>query len=201
MIHKNVIFDFGGVLIQWKPQEIAARFYSDESLRDILLRRVFKHPDWIEMDRGTLSDEIAAQRFAARMNRPIEEMTRLLQHVRDSLTPIAESFALVQQLERRGLALYGLSNMAASTFAHLRTRYDVWRAFRGIVISGEVRMVKPEARIFEYISRLYDLVPHETIFIDDLRHNIEAAKQFGFQTILFSDSQQCVDELEAILRP
>ena len=195
---RNAIFDFGGVLVRWQPQEIIARFYPDEFLRDLAKRMVFQHPDWVEMDRGTLSEGSAVQRFSARMERPLDEMVALLQHVKDSLTPIAESFAIVRGLERRGVSLYGLSNMSATTFAYLREQYDLWKIFRGIVISGEVNMVKPEAQIFEYISRMYKLVPCETVFIDDHLPNIESANRLGFRTILFSEPKQCVDELDMI---
>ncbi len=195
---RNVIFDFGGVLVKWRPQEIIARFYSDESLRDLVRRMVFQHPDWLELDRGTLSEESAVQHFSARMERPLEEMVALLRHVKESLTPIGETVAIVNELERRGVPLYGLSNMSAATFAHLRTRYDFWRAFRGIVISGEVNMIKPEAQIFEHICKTYALVPRETVFIDDHLPNIESANRLGFRTILFSEPKQCADELNVI---
>lgn len=195
---RNVIFDFGGVLVRWQPQEIITRFYSEESLRGLVKRMVFQHPDWLEMDRGTLSEESAVRRFSARMERPLEEMVALLQHVKESLTPVGESVAIVHELERRGVPLYGLSNMSATTFAYLRERYDLWRIFRGIVISGEVNMIKPEARIFEHICKMYTLVPCETVFIDDHLPNVESANRLGFRTILFSEPKQCGDELNVI---
>jgi putative hydrolase of the HAD superfamily len=195
---KNVIFDFGGVLVRWNPQEIIAGFYPDEPSRELLRRMVFQHPDWLEMDRGTLHEEQALERFAARMGRPLEEMQALLQRVKESLTPITESFAIVQDLDRRGFGVYGLSNISVAIFSYLRDRYDLWRPFKGIVLSGEVKMVKPDARIFEYLCDTHGLVPSETVFIDDHPPNIEAAGRLGFQTILFSEPQQCAAELEVI---
>jgi putative hydrolase of the HAD superfamily len=194
-----VIFDFGGVLVRWKPEEIIAGFYAEDALRSSLRRLVFQHPDWIEMDRGTLGEEQAVERFAERMGRPVQEMRALLRHIKDSLTPVMESFAIVQELDRRGVSVYGLSNISVPIFAHLRERYDLWHTFKGIVISGEVKMVKPEARIFEHISRMYGLAPCETVFIDDHLPNIESAGRLGFQTILFREPQQCAADLEAIL--
>jgi FMN phosphatase YigB (HAD superfamily) len=151
------------------------------------------------MDRGTLSEEQAVERFATRMGRPIEELRALLRHVKASLTPVAESFAIVQDLDRRGIPVYGLSNISVTIFAYLQERYDLWRPFKGIVLSGEVKMVKPQAQIFEYISRTYGLVPSATVFIDDHLPNIESAGRLGFQTILFSEPRQCAAELETIL--
>jgi putative hydrolase of the HAD superfamily len=196
---RSVIFDFGGVLFRWRPEEIIQGFYPDEARRSLLRETVFQHPDWIELDRGTLSDAAAVERFSARMGRPAEEMRALLQHVKDSLTPMDESFAIVRDLAGRGIPLYALSNMSASMFAHLRERYSVWDHFGGIVISGEINLVKPDPRIFDYIARRYGLVPSETLFIDDHPPNIEAARRQGFRTIQFSDARQCHGELSEYL--
>ncbi len=194
-----VIFDFGGVLVRWQPEEIIGSFYPAEPLRSLAREMVFQHPDWLEMDRGTLSEPEAIVRFADRMGRPAEEMGMLLRHVKDSLTPIPESLAIVRELGRRGLPLYGLSNMSSATFAHLRARHAFWDQFRGIVISGDIRLVKPDPAIFEHIARQYDLVPSQTLFIDDVLPNIEAARRQGFRTIRFSSPRQCLEELEACL--
>jgi len=150
---RNVVFDFGGVLVRWQPQQIIDGFYQD----------------------------------------------RLLHHVRESLAPIPDSIALLRALEARGVPLYGLSNISVENFAHLRERDAHWGVFRGIVISAEVKMVKPEARIFEHLCQAHRLVPGETVFIDDLVANTEAAARLGFRTVLFRDAAQCAIELERLL--
>src|SRR5579863_6005546 len=195
----NVIFDFGGVLLRWHPDEIVARLYADAALRERALQVVFRHPDWLALDRGTLEEEQAVERFANRMDRPAAEMWSLLQHVKESLTPIPESFALVRDLVERGVAVYGLSNMSRATFAHLSARHDLWLSFRGIVISGIVRMIKPEEAIFEHIRATYGLVPAQTVFIDDHEVNVAAAARLGFHTILFREPPQCARALQALL--
>lgn len=196
---RNVIFDFGGVLLRWQPQQIVDAFYAEEELRLSLSRNVFRHPDWIEMDRGSLAEDAAALRFAARMNRPLQEMQALLQLVKESLVPLGEMVALVHELAGRGVPLYGLSNMPGSIFTYLRARYDHWRLFQGIVISGEIRLIKPDPAIFEYICRQHQLEPSETIFIDDHSPNIEAAEKLGFRTILFRDVERCTHDLNTFL--
>jgi putative hydrolase of the HAD superfamily len=195
----HVIFDFGGVLLRWNPPEIAARFYADESLRERALQTIFRHPDWLEIDRGTLEEDQAVALFAGRMGRPVEEMWSLLQHVKESLTPIPESFALVRELTGRGVPVYGLSNMARGTFAHLSARHDLWRSFHGIVVSGIVKLVKPDVAIFEHIRTTFGLVPAQTAFIDDHAVNVAAAAQLGFRTILFREPAQCARELRTLL--
>ena len=195
----NAIFDFGGVLVRWRPQEIIDSFYGDPVLREALRRCVFEHADWVELDRGSLSEEGAVHRFADRLGRPAEEMRALMQYVRDHLIPVEDTFAIVRALERRNVAVYGLSNMAVPTFEHLRQRYRHWDVFRGIVISGAVRLIKPDREIFDHICRLYQLEPTQTVFIDDHPANIEGARVLGFRTILFHSPEQCAHELEALL--
>jgi putative hydrolase of the HAD superfamily len=196
---RNVVFDFGGVLVRWQPQQIINGFYQDPRLRERLRQQVFQHPDWLEMDRGTLAEEAALERFAQRLERPHEELVRLLDRVRESLAPMPDSIALLRALEARGVPLYGLSNISVENFAYLRERDAHWGVFRGIVISAEVKMVKPEARIFEHLCQTHRLVPGQTVFVDDLAVNVEAAARLGFRTVLFRDAAQCAIELERLL--
>jgi putative hydrolase of the HAD superfamily len=196
---RNVIFDFGGVLLRWQPQEIIDRFYRDEELRGRLRDEVFRHPDWLEMDRGTLDENDAVERFAARMGRPATEMRDLLQHVKDSLVPMEGSFEIVSALAAEGVPLYGLSNMSASMFAHLESRHAIWTLFRGIVISGRIKLVKPDPRIFAHIAQTYGLVAEQTAFIDDMTPNVEAAARHGFRAIRFESAAQCRNDLAAWL--
>ena len=192
---RNVIFDFGGVLVRWQPEAVIASFYADDALRQRVREAVIRHPDWVDIDRGTLSEDTAIERFAARMHRPAAEMRELMRHIKDSLTALPDSVALLEELVQRGVPVYGLSNMSAPIFALLRSRYDHWDRFRGIVISGEVGLVKPEPEIFHHIAERYGLLPAETVFIDDHLPNIECAGRLGFRTIHFADAAQCRREL------
>jgi putative hydrolase of the HAD superfamily len=151
------------------------------------------------MDRGSLAEDAAVQRFAARMNRPVREMQALLQLVRESLVPLPGTVELVHELARRGVPLYGLSNMSESTFTYLSGRYDHWKVFQGIVISGKVKLIKPDPAIFEYICRQHQLKPSQTIFVDDHSPNVEAAEKLGFRTILFHDAERCAQDVNTYL--
>lgn len=182
----------------WKPVEIAEGFYPDVALRERLGRSVFKHPDWIDLDRGALTEEEAVERFAARMERPADEMRALLGIVRGSLIPLEESFSIARRLAEDGYQLYGLSNISVPMFAYLQERYDHWRIFRGIVISGEIGLAKPDRAIFEHLCRRFNLDPSEPIFIDDHPPNIDAAAAFGFHAILFESPAQCARDLEGL---
>ena len=195
----NVIFDLGGVVLEWNPDAILEKHYAEPGARLKLKAALFQHPDWVQMDRGTLSEPEAIERLAQRTGIANGELAGLMEAVRQSLQPKADTLLLLKDLSERQVPLYCLSNMPASTFAYLRGRYDFWGVFRGIVISGEIKMMKPEREIFDYLLRRYALSPSDTVFVDDHPPNIEAARMLGLHTVLFRDARQCRAELDRLL--
>jgi len=196
---RNVIFDFGGVLVTWRPQEIIDSFYADPALRESVRVHAFQHEDWLEMDRGTLDEATVVQRFAARMGRPEAELRALFDHLRASLVPIAPTVALLQELRGRGVKLYGLSNMSESIFAYLRGRHPFFGLFDGIVVSAAVKLLKPEPGIYEHLRERHALDFAESVFLDDMPRNVEAARRLGLSAICFETTEQARRELTAFL--
>jgi putative hydrolase of the HAD superfamily len=195
----SVIFDLGGVVLRWNPDDIIRNFSSDEALRSVIKREVFKHPDWLEMDRGTLQEHEAIHRFHRRTGLSLEEVADLMQITKDSLLPIPETAELLEDLAAQDVPLYCLSNMSATTANYLRARHSFWRVFRGIVISGEIQLIKPDPAIFDYIVERFGLSPGNTVFIDDHRPNIESADRLGFKTLHFNDPIECRNALRKLL--
>lgn len=196
---RNVIFDLGGVVLEWNPDAILEGYYTDPQERAAMKTALFKHPDWLQMDRGTLTESEALARLQQRTGRPAAELSGLFDAVRGSLQPKADTLALLKSLARRDVPLYCLSNMPASTFAYLREQHAFWNVFKGIVISGEIKMAKPEREIFEYLLRRYALAAADTVFVDDHAPNIAAAEKVGLHTVWFRDARQCALELEQLL--
>lgn len=196
---RNVIFDFGGVLVNWQPEDIIARFSPEPAVREALRAQAVLHDDWVEMDRGTLDEADLIRRSAARMGWPEATMTAFFDHVRASLTPIGPTIDLLTELSGRGYPLYGLSNMSTTIFAHLRGLHGFFGHFHGIVVSAEVKSVKPEPAIYEHLRRRYALDFAESVFIDDLPRNVEAARRLGLPAIRFESAAQVRAELEPLL--
>ncbi|MGO9945903.1 MAG: HAD family hydrolase [Steroidobacteraceae bacterium] len=196
---RNVIFDLGGVVLDWDPDAILEGYYADPKERATMKAALFKHPDWLQMDRGTLTESEALGRLQQRTGRPVAELSGLFDAVRSSLRPKADTVALLKNLALQDVPLYCLSNMPASTFEYLREQHSFWNVFRGIVISGEIKMAKPEREIFEYLLRRHALAAAETVFVDDHAPNIEAAQTLGLHTVWFRDARQCELELERLL--
>jgi len=197
---RNVVFDFGGVLVSWRPQEIIDSFYPEPQLREALRTHAFEHDDWLDMDRGTLDEASVVRRCALRMARPESELRAMFDHLRAALTPIEPTVALLCELrERAGLKLYGLSNMSASIFAYLDGRHDFFKLFDGIVVSAAVKLLKPEPAIYEHLRDRFELDFAESVFIDDMARNVESARRAGLPAIQFETTDQVRRELAPLL--
>ena len=105
---------------------------------------------------------------------------------------------LLHRLKARGHSLYCLSNLHANSFAHLKAEYLFWELFDGAVISCLAHLCKPEPAIYAHILDSYRLNGPETLFIDDMEVNLDAAKPFGLRTIRFVTQMQCEQELATI---
>ena len=196
---RNVIFDLGGVVLDWNPDHIVSRFQPVLELRATLKAALFG-PDWRLFDRGTLTESELIERLEPRVGRTRQEVMAILDAVRDSLVEKPETVQLIRALQARGTPLYCLSNMPAAVYTHLRRRHNFWDAFSGIVISGEVKMMKPEPAVFQHLLDTFALRPEESVFIDDVLANIDSARQMGLHTIWFKDAAQCRRELDQVLR-
>jgi putative hydrolase of the HAD superfamily len=196
---RNVIFDFGQVLVSWRPQEIIDSFYSDPQLRESLRTHAFLHDDWLHMDRGTIDEPTLVRRFAARMKRPEAELAALFDHVRVKLVPIEATVALLHELHAAGFKLYGLSNMSQTIFEYLYGRHEFFRLFHGIVVSAAVKLLKPEPGIYEHLRDRFSLDFGESVFIDDLERNVVGARRLGLPAIRFESTEQVRRELAPLL--
>lgn len=196
---RNVIFDLGGVVFDWNPDHIVSRVQPVPELRAALKAALFGHADWRLFDRGTLTEPELIERLQLRLGATRQEVDAILDAVRNSLVEKPETIKLMRTLQGQGTPLYCLSNMPASIYTHLRQRHHFWDAFSGIVISGEVQMMKPEPEVFMHLLAKFGLRAEETVFVDDLLSNIESAKQVGLHAVWFKDAAQCRRELDQIL--
>jgi HAD superfamily hydrolase (TIGR01509 family) len=196
---KNVVFDLGGVLLEWNPAKILADFYPDPERRRLLKESLFGHADWLALDRGTLNEAQVLERAEQRTGRPAAELAALHAAMRESLHAKPDTVALLDRLHARGIPLYCLSNMSAAVYSHLRLRHDFWDRFRGIVISGEIQLLKPEPEIFTHLLERFGLEARETVFIDDIPANVEGARGVGMHAIQFTDAADCERQLQPLL--
>jgi len=187
----NIVFDLGGVVFNWQPDAIIKSIFEDAETQDSVRADIFEHPDWVELDRGTIAFDQAIERGATRTGLPRHDIERLLNAVLRFLTPIEETIELIRTIRDTDNRLFILSNMHHASITYLEQKHDIWDMFDGIVISSRIRKVKPEIEIYEHLLTAYQLNVAETIFIDDMSENLAAASSIGIQTIRFIDSSQC----------
>jgi putative hydrolase of the HAD superfamily len=191
----NVVFDLGGVVFHWRPNDIISRVFDDPTTQSLVKVQIFEHDDWVALDRGTISFDQAVEQGASRTGLPRSDIQKLLDEVPRSLTPIPGTIDLIRSVKKFNNKLFVLSNMQFASIAYLEKKHDIWDLFDGIVISCRIRQVKPESGIFEHMLMEHQLLPHETVFIDDMSQNLAAASALGIQTIKFVDPPQCRQDL------
>jgi 2-haloacid dehalogenase len=192
-----VVFDIGNVLIQWDPRHLYREIFDgDEALMEGFLAEVCT-PAWnLEQDRGRPWAEAVATLAAefpdcAELIRAFDE--RWMEMVPDVVPGSPE---ILEELKERGVPVYAITNFSADKFALSRERYPFLGGFDGIVVSGEVGLVKPDHAIFHRLFDGFGVQPSESLFIDDSEANIRAAAELGMHTHHFAGAARLRSELE-----
>lgn len=197
----NVVFDFGGVLFNWHPPSLLARHLPQRVIDEASGRRWVEEffqgyeGDWGDFDRGTVGPEALAERIASRTGLTVDEARRVIEAVPAELTPIPGTLALLHELHAAQRPLYFLSNMPEPYAKHLEAEHDFLTLFRGGAFSARVGLCKPEPAIFEHCARAHGIDPVDTLFIDDVARNVEAARAAGWQAVQFESPAQLAAEL------
>jgi 2-haloacid dehalogenase len=182
------IFDFGGVLIDWNPRHLYRKLFDgDEAAMEHFLATVCTSEWNLQQDAGRSFAEanaVLARQHPDKL--PLIEAwgTRFDEMMRGAIDGTVE---IVAELHRRDVPLYGLTNWSAETFPIGRHRFEFFSWFRGIVVSGEEKLIKPDPRIFELLLQRYELDPGHAVFIDDNAKNSAAASALGIHGIHFTD--------------
>ncbi len=201
----NIVFDFGAVLFTWQPgqlllQTFPERLHSAAEAAQ-LVHQIFGHADWHDFDRGVLDADTVVTRTSARLGLPLAELGQLVHGIGDRLTPIQDTVLLLETLRARHLkgegvtGLHFLSNMPQPYARHLEDHHDFVHWFDGGIFSGDVKLIKPDLAIYQLLQNRYALEPAKTLFIDDLKTNVNAALSLGWQGIHFESAQQLEADL------
>ncbi|EGX6952100.1 HAD family phosphatase [Aeromonas hydrophila] len=191
-----IIFDLGRVVVSWDPVGIV-RSVRGEHGAEQLAEQLFNHPDWLEVDRGTLSLHTMARQAEHRTGLSTAENLAILQAVPASLVPDPAMLSLIESLHGAGHTLYALSNMGHASIDWLEQHQPFWRFFSGKVVSARVRMMKPEPDIYRYLLVSFDLQAEQCLFIDDSPANVTAAQALGIGGLVFTDAYSCRQQLVA----
>lgn len=193
----NIVFDLGNVLLTFDPRRLMERLTGDPRIAEWVYRAVIQSPEWRRLDSGLLTIDTARAIYLQRHPDMSEPIRMFFEHWLEMFQPIAETVPLIEELRQRGYKLYVLSNFIRESFEYVSSlpRFDFLNRFDGIVVSFELGMAKPDIEIYRHLIETYQLNPEETLFIDDLKQNVEGAKEAGLRTIHFVSDQQLRQQL------
>ena len=194
---RNVVFDMGGVLIQFDPEEFMTREgILDPADRKIIREEVFRSVEWAQMDLGVMTEETMAPRVRARVPEHLKEKAVYL--LRNWCYPrkmIPGMESLVRRLKKGGYGIYLLSNASVNQPTYWNA-LPVSSQFDGTLVSAFVKVVKPNPVIYRLFTEEFHLREEECVFIDDAPINVAAAIACGWQGIVFhGDADQAERKL------
>jgi HAD superfamily hydrolase (TIGR01509 family) len=194
---RHVVFDIGRVLITWDPEVPFRRLIPDDAARAHFLTHVCS-PAWnLEQDRGRPWDEAEASLIAEHPDHETN-IRAFRQHWPEMVaSEIPETVAMMRGLMASGMDVTLLTNFAADTFREAQILYPFLTETRGVTVSGEVKVLKPDPQIYRIHTEGFSLDPAATLFIDDSAANVTGAQEFGWQAALFEGPEKLRADLQS----
>lgn len=194
---KNIIFDFGGVLVDWNPRYLYKSHFEDENEMEYFLKNICTEEWNLEQDRGRslLEGTQLLQKQFPEFHTPIELFYAKWEVMLKNDIP--ETVSLLYKLKSK-YNIYGLTNWSAETISIAYDRFSFFKEFDGIVVSGQEKIIKPDYKIYQILLDRYNLKAENTIFIDDNINNIKTAKEIGLYAIHFQNPGKLEVELSKI---
>lgn len=197
---RNIVFDLGGVLVNWDPIHLYRKIFDDESKAVEFLQRVCTYEWNLEQDRGRSLKEATESKvrefpeFESEIRAYYGRWTEMFYGTIEENVDLLHDF-----LGKDTHQVFALTNWSRETFPVAQELFPFFRNFDGAVVSGEVGIIKPDPDIYQLLLERYNLNPEESVFIDDRKENVEAAKALNFHGIHYqSPSVSLREELERI---
>ena len=196
---KNMIFDFGNVLLGWNEQKIVENFTSDKEEQTKLLEIIFKSKEWFKLDEGMLDYSTAIEIFKNKMPDSLKDEVENIMTSWYTFMPINEQIVeLIKRLKRNGYGIYALSNTHIPVYEYVK-KQEVGKYFDGFIISAIEHKMKPNKEIYKRLLEKFNLIPEECFFIDDSKANIQTGKELGMKGYVFDNIDGLNKELNKIL--
>lgn len=196
---KNIIFDFGGVLLDWNPRYLYKSYFNNDEEMEHFLADICNGEWNIRQDAGRPFAEAVKE-----LQAKFPEYAEAIQMYDDDWEKmlkceLPESIDLLKELKFMGYGIYGLTNWSAEKIGYAFANYSFFSLFDGIVVSGVEKVVKPDRKIYEILLKRYSLKPGECVFIDDNQDNVDMAKVLGINAIRFDNIGNVKEHLETLL--
>lgn len=192
---KAIVFDIGGVLIDWDPRYLYRKLFKAEEEMERFLHTVCHHSWNLELDRGAnWNDAVAtlSEKFPDHKDNIRAYHDRWIEMVQG---PIHETVDIMMALRHMGYKLYAITNYSREKLDLTIKEYPFLRGFDGMIVSGDEKLVKPDPAIYQLLLDRYDLNPRQLLFIDDRRENVQAAWDKGFHAVQFLSPAQLEKDL------
>ena len=196
---KNIIFDYGGVLLDWNPHYLYDPYFGSTDKAEWFLGNICTYEWNAQHDGGCPVAEGTAELVAQHPEWKKEIEMYYGDFMKMMGGQIDGMEAFVKQLKDKGFRIFGLSNWSEETFAMVRHVYPVLNLMDDMVISGIEKVMKPDRRIFELALERFGIKAEETIFIDDNTNNVAAANAVGIHGLLFESRGKLQEDLKPIL--
>ena len=192
---KNIVFDFGGVLIDWNPRYYYRDVFHDEVEMEFFLDKICNSEWNLQQDAGRSFNE-ATKELVNRFPKYENEIRNYYANWTKMIGgAIEENVVLIGDLKDK-YRLFGLTNWSAEAFPIVFNQYPFFKEFEGIVVSGIEKIVKPDTRIYKLLLTRYGLIANESLFIDDNLENINAANKLGFKAIHLKEKVNLKNEVQ-----
>jgi len=196
----TVIFDLGGVLIDWNPEYLYAKIFKDDPEKMDWFLSTVCTPDWnMEQDAGR-TFENATQLLVNDYPEYKKEISAFYDRWEEMIKGEIHGTVLILNTlkELNEVKLYALTNWSIQTFPIAKQRFNFLKQFEGIVVSGEEKTRKPYSKIYETTLERYELSPEKCLFIDDSLDNVNAAKTMNIKALRFTDAVQLKSDLQQL---
>ncbi len=195
---KNIIFDFGGVLIDWNPRYVYRSYFKTEEEMEYFLGNICTNEWNSHQDEGHLMADATRERVELfpEYKEAIEMFYANWVTMLHSDIPASVEF--LKQVKAAGYGVYGLTNWSHETIHVAYERYPFFSLFDGIVVSGFEKMLKPDPRLYQILLERYGLNPSECVFLDDNQINVDAANALGIKAFRFTTIDEVLPQLQKL---
>lgn len=197
---KNIVFDLGRVLIDWEAKKYLKSFGYDDETVDKLNKIIFTSEEWLDCDKGIYERntdlvEILSKKYPEHA----EKIEKILTKDWVKILKLKEdSSEYLITLKHQGVKIYILSNLSKESYDH-NSQYEFFKYIDGGIYSFESKKIKPDPEIYIELLEKYNLIPEETIFIDDVKENVSVANNLKINGIIFTNLEQVKKDVEKII--
>ena len=195
---RNVIFDIGNVLVSFHPVEYFYPVFKEKT--ETLCTYVFGSKEWALYDQGILTKEEVEKNLLDTYPKDKDAILYILAHWKEFMKPIMPMKKLIEELKEKGYKIFLLSNISEDSYLYLKKEYPYFFDVNGGMYSYRIKRNKPDKKIYEELLSVYGINASESLFLDDRKENVDAAKALGFHGMIMEDVDVTCDRIRKRLK-